>query len=268
MDAVKIFSSPKFGQVRIIKDDASEELLFCANDVTDALDYTNGRKAVADHVEKDDVTKRDITDNLGRAQSATFITESGVYSLIFSSKQERAREFKYWVTHEVLPSIRKTGKYEMVKTEPLPDKVQANLMFADWAIRTLNLNEASRIAWAQKISEKYGMVAEIPAAVNVGTLKSILHAATDLLKQYNVGISAKAFNRMLEIKGVVKQATRPGRMGKEHKWYVILPAFDKYGQNQQDPKYQQQTQIRWYDNTFVELLTIVGLNNQLALNMN
>ena len=141
-------------------------------------------------------------------------------------------------------------------------------MFADWAIRTLNLNEASRIAWAQKISEKYGMVAEIPAAVNAGTLKPILHAATDLLKQYNVGISAKAFNRMLEIKGVVKQATRPGRMGKEHKWYVILPAFDKYGQNQQDPKYQQQTQIRWYDNTFVELLTIVGLNNQLALNMN
>lgn len=148
------------------------------------------------------------------------------------------------------------------------DQMQANLMFADWAIRTLNLNEASRIAWAQKISEKYGMVAEIPAAVNAGTLKPILHAATDLLKQYNVGISAKAFNRMLEIKGVVKQATRPGRMGKEHKWYVILPAFDKYGQNQQDPKYQQQTQIRWYDNTFVELLTIVGLNNQLALNMN
>ena len=60
MDALKIFSSPKFGQVRIIADDASGELLFCANDITQALGYTNGRKAVADHVEEGDVTKRDM----------------------------------------------------------------------------------------------------------------------------------------------------------------------------------------------------------------
>lgn len=50
-------------------------------------------------------------------------------------------------------------------------------------------------------------------------------------------------------------------------WYVITPAFDKYGQNQQDPKFQQQTQIRWYDNLFSELLTIVGLNKQISLNL-
>ena len=91
MDALKIFSSPKFGQVRIITDDASSDLLFCANDVTDALGYTNGRDAVLRHVDVDDVAKHDIIDSLGRAQSATFITESGVYSLIFGSKQERAK---------------------------------------------------------------------------------------------------------------------------------------------------------------------------------
>lgn len=72
---------------------------------------------------------------------------------------------------------------------------------------------------------------------------------------------------MLEIKGVVKHATRPGKHGKVHSWYVITPAFDKYGQNQQDPKFQQQTQIRWYDNLFNELLTIVGLNRQTSLNI-
>lgn len=70
MSNITIFNHPMFGQVRVITDDTSKELLFCANDVTDALGYSNGRKAVADHVEKDDVTKRDIIDNLGRMQSA------------------------------------------------------------------------------------------------------------------------------------------------------------------------------------------------------
>ncbi len=91
MDAIKIFESPQFGQVRIITDDASGELLFCAKDVTEALGYTNGRKAVADHVERGDVTKRDtpIPNQHGVLvnQSVTYITESGVYALIFGSKQ-------------------------------------------------------------------------------------------------------------------------------------------------------------------------------------
>nr|DAG84662.1 MAG TPA: repressor domain protein [Caudoviricetes sp.] len=273
MDALKIFSSPKFGQVRIITDDASGELLFCANDVTDALLYSNGRDAITRHVDKSDVVKHDtpIPNQYGTLvnQSVTYITESGVYSLIFSSKQERAKEFKHWVTSEVLPSIRKTGQYSVGQPKAtLNEQLQANLTFADWAIKTLNINEASKLGWAKKISDKFGLAAELPDAVNAGTEKPITHAATDLLKSHNVGISAQAFNRMLELKGVVKHATRPGKRGKVHSWYVITPAFDKYGQNQQDPKFQQQTQIRWYDATFMELLTIVGLNSQTSLNLN
>lgn len=278
MDAVKIFNHPVFGQVRVIDDNASGELLFCANDVTHALEYANGRKAVADHVDSRDILKRDIGVVTGKKAdgtdayqivNTTFINESGVYSLIFSSKQERAKEFKHWVTYEVLPSIRKTGQYNAnVSSATLNEQLQANLTFADWAIKTLNINEASKLGWAKKISDKCGLAAELPDAVNAGTEKPITHAATDLLKQHNVGISAQAFNRMLELKGVVKHATRPGKRGKVYSWYVITPAFDKYGQNQQDPKFQQQTQIRWYDATFMELLTIVGLNSQTSLNLN
>ena len=154
-----------------------------------------------------------------------------------------------------------------VQQPSLQEQIQANLTFADWAIKTLNINEASKLGWAKKISDKFGLAAELPDAVNAGTEKPITHAATDLLKSHNVGISAQAFNRMLELKGVVKHATRPGKQGKVHSWYVITPAFDKYGQNQQDPKFQQQTQIRWYDATFTELLTIVGLNRQTLLNL-
>lgn len=278
MDAVKVFTHPVFGQVRVIDDNASGELLFCANDVTNALGYSNGRDAISRHVDIRDVVKHDMGVVTGKKADGTdayqtvvttFINESGVYSLIFSSKQERAKEFKHWVTSEVLPSIRKTGQYNANQTNAsLTEQIQANLLLADWAIKNLNINEASKITWAKKISDKFGLAAELPDAVNAGTEKPITHAATDLLKSHNVGISAQAFNRMLELKGVVKHATRPGKRGKVHSWYVITPAFDKYGQNQQDPKFQQQTQIRWYDATFMELLTIVGLNSQTSLNLN
>ena len=278
MDAVKVFNHPVFGQVRVIDDSASGELLFCANDVTHALEYANGRKAVADHVDSRDILKRDMGVVTGKKADGTyayqtvittFINESGVYSLIFSSKQERAKEFKHWVTSEVLPSIRKTGQYNAnVSSATLNEQLQAKLAFADWSAKFLNLNEASKLGIAQKIGKMVGLDDALPQSVNAGTEKPITHAATDLLKSHNVGISAQAFNRMLELKGVVKHATRPGKKGKVHSWYVITPAFDKYGQNQQDPKFQQQTQIRWYDATFMELLTIVGLNSQTSLNLN
>lgn len=278
MDAVKVFTHPVFGQVRVIDDNASGELLFCANDVTHALEYANGRKAVADHVDSRDILKRDMGVVTGKKADGTdayqtvittFINESGVYSLIFSSKQERAKEFKHWVTSEVLPSIRKTGQYSANEASTtLNELLQAKLAFADWSAKFLNLNDASKLGIAQKIGKMVGLDDALPQSVNAGTEKPITHAATDLLKSHNVGISAQAFNRMLELKGVVKHATRPGKRGKVHSWYVITPAFDKYGQNQQDPKFQQQTQIRWYDATFMELLTIVGLNSQTSLNLN
>lgn len=149
----------------------------------------------------------------------------------------------------------------------LNEQIQANLTFADWTIKTLNLNDASKIAWAKKISDKFGLAAELPSVVNAGTANPVLHAASDLLKERNVGISAQAFNRMLELNGVVRKATRPGRFGKTHKWFVINPDYDRFGQNQQDPKYQQQTQARWYDNLFDELLGIVGISKQAIIDL-
>lgn len=259
MNEMKIFSNPAFGQIRIITDNDSKELLFCANDVTDALGYSNGRKAVADHVEKDDVTKRDIIDSLGRVQFATFVNESGVYSLIFGSKQERAKEFKHWVTSEVLPSIRKTGQYSIAQPS-INDKLQVSLTFADWTIKTLNLNEASKICWARKIAEKFDIpTGALPTGVNAGTEAPTLHAAKDLIKENNIPLSATAFNRMLVSKGVIHEATRPSKdKNKPWKWKVLNEGYEYYGQNVQDPNYQSQTQIKWYDNRFCELLKLVG----------
>ncbi len=94
--------------VRVELDERSEPL-FNANDVCAVLEYGNPRDAIERHVDGDDVVKRDIIDTLGRVQEANFLTESGLYAIIFGSKLPAAKRFKRWVTSEVLPQIRKTG---------------------------------------------------------------------------------------------------------------------------------------------------------------
>lgn len=97
------------------------EVLFCAKDVCTVLGYSNSRDAVVKHVDKNyDVANRDTVDSLGRKQQITFVNESGLYALIFGSKLEKAKEFKHWVTSVVLPSIRKTGKYESKEQQSSP----------------------------------------------------------------------------------------------------------------------------------------------------
>lgn len=101
------------------------EPLFCLADVCAALGYANARDALSCHVALEDVAKRD-TLTKGGNQLMTYVNESGLYALIFGSKLESAKEFKRWVTSEVLPSIRKTGKYEATKQAlPLLDKLDA-----------------------------------------------------------------------------------------------------------------------------------------------
>lgn len=92
--------------------DAEGEILFNANDVCEALELSNSRKAVDDHVDPEDVTRSD-TLTAGGVQQANYVNLSGLYALIFGSKKDAARKFKRWVTHEVLPSIQKTGSYSL-----------------------------------------------------------------------------------------------------------------------------------------------------------
>lgn len=208
-----------------------------------------------------------LPQNVERSEDGTFISGGTDYYLTSAC-------LEYFVARKVRPVFevyRRVFHHAVAQVQQQPslqEQIQAKLVFADWSAKFLNLNDASKLGIAQKIGKMVGLDDALPQSVNAGTEKPITHAATDLLKSHNVGISAQAFNRMLELKGVVKHATRPGKRGKVHSWYVITPAFDKYGQNQQDPKFQQQTQIRWYDATFMELLTIVGLNSQTSLNLN
>ncbi len=108
MNELQIFENPEFGQIRALEVDG--EPWFVGKDVAAVLGYSNSRNAVPSHVDDDDKLRTQIK-YAGQKREVTLINESGLYSLILSSKLPGAKQFKRWVTSEVLPSIRKHGWY-------------------------------------------------------------------------------------------------------------------------------------------------------------
>ena len=127
MNEIQIFQNQEFGAIRTMSNEQGE-VMFCAKDVAAALGYKKPEWAIATHVEADDSAKRGVIDSLGRKQQAIFINESGLYALILSSKLESAKRFKYWVTSEVLPSIRKQGGYMVARPEETDEEILARAL--------------------------------------------------------------------------------------------------------------------------------------------
>lgn len=178
---VKVFKNPvhpEFGNLRTIEIDG--EPWFVGKDVAAALGYTKERNALDKHVDKDDALKRGVTDSMGRTQQMTIINESGLYSLILSSKLPSAREFKHWVTSEVLPSIRKNGAYIRNQENMTPAEIVARGLIAaqkiieerEQEIVHLN-NRCGRLT--QTIAEKQDVINAISRNVPAPTKRMMLN---------------------------------------------------------------------------------------------
>lgn len=127
-------------EVRAVEIDGEGWLV--GKDIAEALGYKNSRKAILDHVDEEDKIFRDgvtIRDSIGRSQKAVLINESGFYSLILRSDMPKAKQFKRWVTSEVLPQIRKTGGYVPINEEDDESSIMAKAL--EIAHRTLNKKE-------------------------------------------------------------------------------------------------------------------------------
>jgi anti-repressor protein len=120
MDNIQVFNHPQFGEIRTAGSFDNPE--FCAMDLCRALGYKNGRDALAKHVDDPDVAKRDIGVVTGKKADGTdavqvvsvsFVNESGMYSLVLGSTLPQAKQFKRWITSDVLPAIRRTGSYSI-----------------------------------------------------------------------------------------------------------------------------------------------------------
>lgn len=108
MNDIKVFENDAFGSVRTIGREG--DVWFVGKDVAEILGYTNPSKALADHVDEEDKLNNESLSSLGQ-RGGWLINESGLYSLVLSSKLPTAKQFKRWITKEVIPSIRKTGGY-------------------------------------------------------------------------------------------------------------------------------------------------------------
>lgn len=113
MNDIMIFNNEEFGQLRTTE--INGEVWFVGKDVTDILGYQNGSRDINRHVDEEDRQKVMVFDG-NQDKETIVINESGVYALVFGSKLQSAKKFKHWVTHEVLPSIRKTGGYRIPHT--------------------------------------------------------------------------------------------------------------------------------------------------------
>lgn len=123
---VQIFKNDNFGDMRGLEINGEGWLV--GKDVAEHLGYNEPNKAIVRHVDEDDRMKYPIIDNLGRKQESWIVNESGFYSLILRSDMPRAKEFKRWITSEVLPQIRKTGGYIPIEAEMSEAEIMAKAL--------------------------------------------------------------------------------------------------------------------------------------------
>jgi len=179
------------GQEFRIITNKNNQIFFVAKDVCDILGYNNSTDAINRHCKKDGVAFHDLIDNLGRSQKMTIINESNFYRLVLKSKKKESEVFESWVCDEVLPSIRKTGKYE---TNPIPTSYAQALLEAG----RLALEIESKNLLIEEMQPKvdfYNTVTNSKDAIDLGTASKVLklgYGRTTLFKNLrDIGILMK-----------------------------------------------------------------------------
>lgn len=162
MNELQVFKNQEFGEIRTVT--IKDEPWFVGKDVAEVLGYKNPQEAIREHIDEEDKGVSEILTPGGR-QKMPIINESGLYSLILSSKLPKAKEFKHWVTNEVLPTIRKTGSYSVHMTD-------YQKMMMETRAENVRIRKAALL---NRIADQYS-----------GTFKQVLqaHATKELTGEY------------------------------------------------------------------------------------
>lgn len=203
MNELKTFTSAAFGCVRII--DKGGQPWFVGKDVADILGYSNSSKAIPQHVDEEDRQKQNLpTAQNGKLVAASWlINESGLYSLILSSKMPKAKEFKRWVTSEVIPAIRKHGGYLTA------DKIEQALTDPDTIIKLATTLKEERAARQQAEASLQAAKPKVlfADAVSASDSTILIGDLAKLIKQNGHPIGQKRlFNWMREQGYLIKRA--------------------------------------------------------------
>lgn len=190
MNDLQVFNNPEFGEIRTVT--IESEVWFVGRDVGLILGYNEPHKAIPRHVDSEDGMKRPIPSVSG-AQETWLVNESGLYSLILSSKLPTAKKFKRWVTSEVLPSIRKHGAYMT------PATLEDAILNPDGAIRLLTALKDEQAKSRQLEAVNAELAPKAAYADRVLSCKD-LFTITQIAKDY--GMSGVQFNKLLRGLGV------------------------------------------------------------------
>lgn len=193
MNQLQIFENKEFGKIRTVE--INNEPYFVGKDVADILGYSNTRDALSKHIDDEDKLTSQIA-TAGQNRNVIVINESGLYSLILSSKLPTAKKFKRWVTSEVLPSIRKHGMYAT-------DELIANPDIAIAAFQALKEEREQRQLLQFECNKQKQIIGELKPKADYTDIilqsKSLV-TVTQIAKDY--GMSGTAMNEMLHRYGV------------------------------------------------------------------
>lgn len=219
MNDIMTFTNKEFGTMHsIIK---NNEPWFMGKDAADALKYTNTPKAIRDHVDGEDkLTERIVLS--GQKREVIFINESGLYSLILSSKLPTAKKFKHWVTSEVLPAIRKTGGYIPVNPGMSDMEVLARAVLISQKTIGVLKEENKKLETANEAMKPKALFADAYAATKDGIL---VGAMAKMLRQNGIEIGQNRLFRILRERGYLMKGgadkNMPTQRSMESGWFRI-----------------------------------------------
>lgn len=201
MNEMKVFSNPEFGRVRIVEIDGEPWIV--GKDVAETLGYSDTFGALKKHVDKEDKLVCQI-DSAGQKRDATVINESGLYSLVISSKLPSAKHFRRWVTSEVLPSIRKHGMYA------LPQDYLS-------ALRALVDSEEKRLLLEAENEKQRQVIQDFePIRQYVDTILSSTGTMVTTQIAADYDMSARKLNRILHEEGIQRNVNGQWVLYRKH----------------------------------------------------
>lgn len=211
---IKIFENEEFGSVRTME--INGEPYFVGKDVAEILGYSKARNAIANHVDDDDKKVAPIQGDLGGIQEMTVINESGLYSLILSSKLPNAKRFKRWVTSEILPTIRKTGSYS-IQSKPDSYTIEDPIERAKRWIEEQEEKKALEVKIeAQKPLVEYAE--HIQASKDVIDMKSMAKLAS----KNGVKIGRNKLFAFLRERGILDKDNIPYASYMDREWFEVV----------------------------------------------
>lgn len=215
MNELQVFNNQEFGTLRTIL--VNNIPWFVAKDITDKLGYSNGRDAVSKHVDEEDKNTVAFRDGEGRPHNVTIINESGVYSLVLSSKLPSAKKFKRWITSEVIPQIVKTGSYSIEESLP-HNYIEAleRLLISEKEKERIAI-EKRQLEEEKKINEPKVLFADSVAASEDSILVRDL---AKILKQNGLEIGEHRLYDRMRVDGYIcKNSTEPTQRAMELKLF-------------------------------------------------